>query len=73
MKPSKFLNCGSSELLFHEGYFQEEVANIFPELTTMIHNTVVTDVYICGDCGHIMFFMSAKSLEDVKKKWKRVN
>jgi len=73
MKPSKCLNCGSSELFFHEGYFQNETAHIFGGLTNAFHNTVVAEVYVCGECGHVMFFMGAKDLEDVKKKWQRAN
>jgi hypothetical protein len=30
------------------------------------------DLYVCGSCGHAQFFVESDRLEQVRKKWEKV-
>ncbi len=65
----KCASCGSDELFFNQGRFGGDAAYLMPQIHGVFKQAVETDVYVCGQCGHVMFFLTDEELNGIKEKW----
>jgi len=71
-RPTNCPVCQSEELYKEDGKFHGQGVHVFPGLHRP-WGPVDVNVYVCGQCGYVMFFLDNDAIVKLKEEWQRVN